>query len=503
MVPIRILSAFICISLLTAACMGNHFKQTTGTWQEQESKHSSKTLYVSVKEVPITASPYAFSKIVTILPYGSPIKVESKLVVVPQGLEKRQKIPRWGVVEYNGKKGYIPMNSVVSEWLINNQDPEFTLDDLDYHRSVRGFSEEEKADLVAMRGAVGSAEFSGPDYDSLSYVLAASFSEDLVSELAQSGHIATDKPGIEMDVVKVKDTRTAASQTARRTLSSVMQQGGSIAGDLNLGHRAERATMLAQSASSLVYNETGPLQEYIIGRAVAARLIGEFSPLDVNSEPYRYLQAIGEIMSRGSSSPYPYDGYKFILIEGEDPNAFAAPGGFIFVNKGMLSFLESEDELAAILGHEIAHVELGHGMQAVNQERLLSFFGVIAELGMHDLTSSADLQQLTLLQQKAEELLKQIVDDMLNAIRQGYSREIETEADLRSIEISAALGYDTSALYNILNRFKDVRGDYGGASYPRERSNDAKIHQLVVDPDHNISTLMMRTARYKDVMHKF
>lgn len=477
---------------------------TTGTPQQQQ-------LFVSVREAPLLARPDAFSQPLLTLGYGDVVTVERFVQVAPLAISPAPDLPKWVFARHGGVAGYLPLASLASEWLIKNQDQNARLDEMDAAVARRGFSEEEQADMVAMRGAAGAAVAGRPDYRALDRVLQAGQADQmtagLAQDLAQNGGIATQGLAVHVHEATPENTAFAAGlmRSALDGVSWAVQSTQGLAQSMGITRQqADRAAYLAEVTSELAFKETGPLQEYQLGRAVSARLLGEFPLHCLDSEPARYLQAIGEIVARGSSAPFPYAGYRFVLLDDERVNAFAAPGGFVFVTSGMLSFLQTEDELAAILGHEIAHVELGHGMGAVDQNNLLALFGILGRMALDDATSGvrAPTQLSGMLREKAEELYAGIIAEMVGAIQRGYSREIESEADLRSIEISAALGYDTGALHALLERFREERGDYGGASYPQERGADALGHQRKVDPSHALTTSEERTRRYQDMLAK-
>jgi len=86
-----------------------------------------------------------------------------------------------------------------------------------------------------------------------------------------------------------------------------------------------------------------------------------------NKDVTKYVTGIGEAIAR-KISKRPEIKYRFIVLDTDDVNAFAAPGGFIFITKGLLEILYNEAELVAVLGHEIAHVENGNGIEAISND---------------------------------------------------------------------------------------------------------------------------------------
>ncbi len=206
--------------------------------------------------------------------------------------------------------------------------------------------------------------------------------------------------------------------------------------------------------------QAGPRYEYLVGYRVAARLLGHSKPLPFDSAVSKYVNQVGQTVALGSAFPYPYRGFYFIVLENPEVNAFATPGGFVFVTTGMVKFLRNEDELAAILGHEVGHVELHHGMRAIQEGAQTKAMGGLLQDLASDTSVGSNLGQV----------LGPLSDEVYKSVLNGYSSDLEAEADARSAEICAKLGYDPSALLGVLERFRAYKGNYGGAGYPEQRA---------------------------------
>jgi Zn-dependent protease with chaperone function len=228
----------------------------------------------------------------------------------------------------------------------------------------------------------------------------------------------------------------------------------------------------------------GPVYDYFLGREVAARVIGASKPLPPKSRVSIYVNTVCRTLVLASHSPYQYHPYTCIVLNDPELNAFAAPGGIIFITTGMLRFLHGEDELATVLGHEISHVEFRHGAVSVAQQNVnnvlgKNFYGSDRKNSLFD------------------SMLGQLYGNILN----GYSIEMESEADANGMVMAYAAGYSPQVFPELLVRFKEVKNDYGGAGYPEDR---ARMAQAVLDrlqgdfaaPDAG------RTARYTAVVSK-
>jgi predicted Zn-dependent protease len=138
------------------------------------------------------------------------------------------------------------------------------------------------------------------------------------------------------------------------------------------------------------------------------------------------------------------------VLDDNSPNAWSLPGGKLGINKGMLRYVASEDELAAVISHEMGHAELSHQIAELESkgstDKLIAFFKDVAQReidakasGLHDLTSKG---------------LDQLVPAMSELITSGYSRDHEREADAYILTVFRATGYDprqASAVFKTLD----------------------------------------------------
>jgi len=198
-------------------------------------------------------------------------------------------------------------------------------------------------------------------------------------------------------------------------------------------------------------------QEHHLGKTVAASVLARLGgkALPPEHPASRYLRQVGTVVALGAAElrepddrPAPLKGYRFIPVESEAVNAVGNPGGFVLVTTGLLRAVRSEDELAAVLAHEVAHVQRGHTMQPVEaarkQEQLTSgalegtgelvhaFFGKVVTLG-------ADF-----------------------VLDKGFGKKNELAADALAARILGEAGYDPAALPAFLARLEgpSARGGF-------------------------------------------
>jgi beta-barrel assembly-enhancing protease len=134
-------------------------------------------------------------------------------------------------------------------------------------------------------------------------------------------------------------------------------------------------------------------------------------------------------------------------MDSDEINAFAAPGGFILVSRGLLRCCRTEDEVAAILAHEIAHVSGKHGLKAIETGRLTSALTIIAT----EAAKNAGSRELAELTKTFEGSITDITGTMVN---NGYAYGLEYDADASAVATLKAAGYDPCALKVVLEQMK-------------------------------------------------
>ena len=486
---------------------------------------AGETWRVSTENLTLREKPDSLSSAVAMLKYNDAAEVVTTCRFAVPFDGDRDKFPEtllplWVKVKVDGKTGYLPFPSIASEWLMGNQNPNemisadgtlaakrgFSESENDVAlASMRGFSESENGEMAAMRGAAGSGKAAArADPAAVTKVLAErkAVSDAEVAAFISAGGLANSDPR-ELKEEKVEEEGFFGGfmKTTRKASASGLgfasKLAGSIGGDDKLIGAAASA---GKVTSELIYSEVGPVQEYQLGCVVASRILPLYPVLPQDDPKSVYVRTLGATLAAASNDPMPYHGYMFLTVQSDEVNAFAVPGGFVFVTTGMLKFLKDEDELAAILGHEMGHMELRHGMKSIGKESVLKLFSLMKEVATMsgdsgDSTQAAARQQLVAL---ADELFGKLT----TSIRNGYGIEMESQADWRSIQFSKALGYETKALYDVLERFKAEKGTYGGASYPAERGADVLKYRegFGCKDDDGESGRAARAARYRSAV---
>lgn len=209
-----------------------------------------------------------------------------------------------------------------------------------------------------------------------------------------------------------------------------------VAADINL-------TDIFKSVKQ-AFGSTSQEDEIAIGRDAAATLLGASKPI-ADPAVQEYVNKVGLWIALQSDRPdLPWH---FAVVDSDDIDAFAAPGGFVFVTRGLLLHLHSEAELAGVLGHEISHVVLKHHLNALQKAARMDLASQATQAGMASKGYDSDLDQ-------------QLMDKVSNATRNLYSKGLDKDdelaADRMGVVLAARAGYDPYGLMAVLQTLEAV-----------------------------------------------
>lgn len=178
--------------------------------------------------------------------------------------------------------------------------------------------------------------------------------------------------------------------------------------------------------------------EIELGREAYAQIVNRFGGAYADPDLQAYVQRIGEQLAANSHRDNLV--YRFTVLDSPEVNAFALPGGYIYITRGLLAYLNSEAEMAAVLGHEIGHVTARHSVRQISGTRAAQIGYTIGSVFV-------------------PELRNQVGQGLFNvlggALTSGYGREHELEADRLGAEYLARSGYDPQAMLKVLGVLKD------------------------------------------------
>ncbi len=197
-------------------------------------------------------------------------------------------------------------------------------------------------------------------------------------------------------------------------------------------------------------------QEFYLGKTIAANVLARLGghALPPDHPAALYVRDVGTVVALAAADlrteedrPYPFEGYHFIVVEAPQVNAVGMPGGFVAVTTGMLGAVRSEDELAAVLAHEIAHVQRGHAMGPVESARRQEHITSTVLAGTDEVVHAFFGKVVTL-----------GTDFVLD---RGYGKANELDADAAAVATLRRAGYDPAALERFLARLEGKAAEGG------------------------------------------
>lgn len=186
-----------------------------------------------------------------------------------------------------------------------------------------------------------------------------------------------------------------------------------------------------QLLKALLKGKTSQEEEVRIGQQIAGNLLGA-APLVKDEALQRYVNRVGLWVAMQSERPgLPW---RFGVIESEDINAFAAPGGYIFLTKGLYRQLNNEAELAGVLAHEVGHVIRKHHLKLLQKSQAISALGSFFGSQLSD----------------EDQLVQNIIGNGAEVVARGLDKDAEYEADRIGVVLTVRAGYDAYALPTVL-----------------------------------------------------
>src|SRR3954469_8808985 len=180
------------------------------------------------------------------------------------------------------------------------------------------------------------------------------------------------------------------------------------------------------------YNITDK-EERQLGEQVSGKLRDRFGVYQ-DEKVTKYVTLVGTVLAQNSKRPS-LD-WQFIVLDTDGVNAYAAPGGFVHITKGLLGLMKNEAELAGVLGHELTHVTAKHTVNAIQKSESVSVAG--NEVG------SAGMAQ-SLVSKIAQRAYKDILEN-------NFSRDDEMDADEKGVQLANKIGYAPNGLSEALKK---------------------------------------------------
>jgi predicted Zn-dependent protease len=182
-------------------------------------------------------------------------------------------------------------------------------------------------------------------------------------------------------------------------------------------------------------------QEIAIGLESAPKMIQQFGGLHPSEQGQRLVKEVGRKLATSSAAaqtPYQYDFH--LLADAQTVNAFALPGGQVFLTAALFTKLETEDQLAGVLGHEIGHVVARHGAERIAKMELTQGLTGAAVIASGDYSTAQAAQMIG------------------NLINMSYGRDQELQSDELGVRFMLEAGYDPHALLDVMKILEEASG---------------------------------------------
>lgn len=248
-------------------------------------------------------------------------------------------------------------------------------------------------------------------------------------------------------------------------------------GQGNAGGFASDALSSLDKAVNKPAPQITPEEDYYLGRAVAANIMSQpnYQPYTANPQLTAYLNRICQTLVINFPISSVYNGYHVVILNSTEYNAFATPGGHIMITKGLVEAASSEDTLAALIAHELAHIHLRHAAEIIDEMAFNDEMDAIAERA-GTLSANTRAAQGALALRRS---ISPIVDTMM---KNGFSQPQEFAADAKALELLDAAGYDPRAILVMLQKLQQVqsgRRDGFNSTHPSPRDRIANITAIL------------------------
>lgn len=200
-------------------------------------------------------------------------------------------------------------------------------------------------------------------------------------------------------------------------------------------------------------------EEIEIGRTTHPNILKQYRRLE-DPALQAYVQEIGERLAQKSHRSHLI--YRFTVLDSTEVNAFALPGGYIYITRGLLAYLNSEAELAAVLGHELGHVTARHSVRQISASKATGIGLALGSILIPELRNQA-----------AQDLFNVLG----NAWISGYGREHELESDRLGAEYLASSGYDPQAMLKVIGVLKNQ--EIFEKQVAKEEGREARVYHGV------------------------
>lgn len=267
------------------------------------------------------------------------------------------------------------------------------------------------------------------------------------------------KPSIERANLASPVSTASARKWQRAVASSVAIAGIVLGGVAPAASALDLGSLLFQGLRVIQLSNVSDAQDVQLGQQIHAQLMksGDVK-LSQNQRLNAYIRTIGQRLVQSSSrAKLPF---QFYVVEDKAINAFATTGGFVYINTGTIDAADTEDQIASVLAHEIAHITEKHVLENIQQSAIIQ--GGAQAIGVESSNIAGAAAEL--------------------ALRRPKSREAEYEADASGLMILSRAGYDPQAMPQFLTKLLNLGGRNAPtvfSTHPPSRDRISRVNQLI------------------------
>jgi predicted Zn-dependent protease len=230
----------------------------------------------------------------------------------------------------------------------------------------------------------------------------------------------------------------------------------------------------------------GAEEELSLGTSIALQVVARSGGIYEQPDLTRYVNLVGRAVA--ATCDRPNLDYHFAVLNDQSINAFATPGGYVFVTRGLLKQVQNEAELAAVLGHEIGHITQRHMLDVIQRTKQIAG---ISQAGL-----AYANQDPRVFQQLIDTVTKKLLDE-------GFDQGKETEADQLGVIFATRVGYDGTAYLALLRRLRDLKGDDRGLfkTHPNFSARIAAVQETLREKGY-VNTGVVLADRFGQVGSK-
>ncbi|MBR5646299.1 MAG: M48 family metalloprotease [Treponema sp.] len=249
-----------------------------------------------------------------------------------------------------------------------------------------------------------------------------------------------------------------------------------------------------------------PERQYYLGRTTAAQIISNY-PIYENKELTDYVNKICGAITICSDQPYIYNGYNVSILNTAELTGFATMGGHIFISRGLIATVNSEDALAAVIAHEISHIQLAHSLKMIQKARKNAALASTAKAASKVSSvassfgggySSSDMGEVIDVISGMTQLSAMISDTLMET---GYSKQTEYEADAYALDLLYNAGYDPSAILESLEALKKYNTGYS-KTHPKAKTRISKVNKKLKKMNYSVGGREVRDERFRKTVKR-